>query len=207
METLLQLKDASFGYGNAAVTKATVSNISFNINEGDFVHLTGANGSGKSTIIRGILGLVSCFSGEITFHIKKSKIGYIPQEGHIERSIPASVMDIVGTAQANHWGKNKKQLEESLALVGMKKFGQKRFGELSGGQRRRVLLARALMGNPELLILDEPTANTDKETNEKIGAVLTTLYTEKKIGIIVTSHEGTWTDKARVLQVTPEGLK
>lgn len=201
MSTLLELNAVSFGYHRPIVSK-----ISLKIDRGDYIHFVGDNGAGKSTLLRGILGLIPCFSGEILFHIPQHDIGYIPQESHIDRTIPASVADIIATASPNQWKKSTAEILAALEQVKMEDHYTSSFGALSGGQRRRVLLARALMGSPKLLILDEPTANTDKDTACHISEILETLSLKQKVAILMTTHEDSRGEHIIQKKVTPEGL-
>jgi zinc transport system ATP-binding protein len=196
MDKLVEINNASFGYGSGKNFISIVSDISLSVSTGEFILLVGANGSGKSTIIRGMFDLVDCPEGSIVWHIPQHEIGYIPQEPNIDHDIPATALDVVCTSRASQWSA-RKQGREVLEVVGMQDFAKKRFGTLSGGQKRRVLLARALFGNPKLLVLDEPTVNTDCETVAKIETILSGLCDEKKVGILATTHSETWASSAK----------
>jgi len=197
MTSLLEVSHAAFGYGAQRNFIAIVSDVSFTILLGEFVLLVGPNGCGKSSIIRGLFNLVTCSQGSILWHIKKSEIGYIPQESTIDHDIPATALDVVCTAQPYAWGSNRKAGMEALDTVGMKHYAPQRFGSLSGGQKRRVLLARALFGKPKLLVLDEPTVNTDHETEENIEKVLSGLCAANEVGIVAATHSETWARTAK----------
>ena len=196
MGKLVQINQASFGYGSGKNFISIVSNITLSVSTGEFILLVGANGSGKSTIIRGIFDLVSCPEGSVTWHIPQHEIGYIPQEPNIDHDIPATALDVVCTSRASQWT-TREQGREMLEIVGMQEFAKNRFGTLSGGQKRRVLLARALFGNPKLLVLDEPTVNTDGETVAKIETILTGLCAENRVGILATTHSDSWASSAK----------
>jgi ABC-type Mn2+/Zn2+ transport system ATPase subunit len=197
MTPLLEVEHATFGYGPPKNFIAIVSDISFTISLGEFVLLVGPNGCGKSSIIRGLFNLVACSQGAIMWNIRKSEIGYIPQEPTIDHDIPATALDVVCTAQPYAWGSNRKAGMDALDTVGMSRFSAYRFGALSGGQKRRVLVARALFGNPKLLVLDEPTVNTDRETEKNIEKVLSDLCAANKVGIVASTHSETWAHCAK----------
>ena len=197
MTKLLEITGASFGYGTPRNCITIVSDITFSISSGEFILLVGPNGCGKSSIIRGLFNLVNCPCGSIRWYIKKNEIGYIPQEPTIDHDIPATALDVVCTSQPFLWAGSRNAGIEALDRVGMKPLAKQRFGELSGGQKRRVLLARALIGRPKLLILDEPTVNTDRETEQSIEKVLFELCSMQQVGIIATTHSETWARNAK----------
>ncbi len=196
MGKLVEINQASFGYGSGKNFIPIVSNITLSVSTGEFILLVGANGSGKSTIIRGMFDLVYCSEGSTQWHIPQHEIGYIPQEPNIDHDIPATALDVVCTSKASQWSTRKHGCE-TLEIVGMQEFAKKRFGTLSGGQKRRVLLARALFGNPKLLVLDEPTVNTDCDTVKKIETILTGLCTQNRVGILATTHSESWAPSAK----------
>jgi len=190
---LLELAAASFGYGAGFA----VENISFTISVGDFLLLTGVNGSGKTTLIRGVLGLIRRTGGELRRHLPTGRIGYVPQESTIYPDIPATALDVARIGLAASWPGGREKAAAALRTVGMQEMANIRFGRLSGGQKRRVLLAKALVGDPLLLILDEPTANVDRDTEAKIEALLHRLTAEFGVGVLAASHAGTWDADAR----------
>ncbi len=196
-KTILDLNNASFGYRSGRVQNTIVSQVSFSISLGEFILLVGPNGCGKSTLIRGIFNLVPSFGGSITWHIPQSEIGYIPQESNIDHDIPATALDVVCSAKPFAWSKTKLQGMAALESVGMEAHAHKRFGALSGGQKRRTLLARALFGKPRLLVLDEPTVNTDMETAENIEKILVDLSSRNEVAILATTHSQNWASMAK----------
>ncbi len=196
MTTLFEISNASFGYGSGKNFNTIVSKFSLTVSTGQFIVLIGPNGCGKSTIIRGLFNLVVCSEGAITWHIPQHEIGYIPQESNIDHDIPATALDVVCTSQPFRWSSMRKHGLEMLTKVGMQDYAKRRFGTLSGGQKRRVLLARALFGNPRLLVLDEPTVNTDAETEKNIENILTGLCSDGEVGILATTHTEHWAASA-----------
>ncbi len=202
MSTLVEMSHASFGYGTGKKADCIVSDVSLSVSSGEFIVLVGANGCGKSTIIRGLFNLVTCYAGSITWHISQSEIGYIPQESRIDFDIPATALDVVCTSKPLFWSFNKNPGYKALEAVGMQDFAMERFGTLSGGQKRRVLIARALFGNPKLLVLDEPTINTDCETEKNIEKILVALCEKNEIGILATTHSEHWALSAKRIRVT-----
>lgn len=190
---LLELADTSFGYDAGFV----VENVSFHLSAGDFLLLTGVNGSGKTTIIRGILGLVRRTGGAVRRHIPAERIGYVPQESTIHPGIPATALDVVRIGLAASWAEAKEKAVAALRTVGMEAMASIRFGRLSGGQKRRVLLAKALVGDPLLLILDEPTANVDRDTEKSVESLLYRLTAESGVGVLAASHAENWAAETR----------
>ena len=197
MNKLVKISNASFGYGTGKNAQVIVSDVSFSVSLGEFTLLVGANGCGKSTIIRGLFGLVHLYKGSIDWKIPTSEIGYIPQESNIDHDIPATALDVVCTSKPFSWSKTRKEGLDILDLVGMRDFASFRFGSLSGGQKRRTLLAKALFGKPRLLVLDEPTVNTDLETEKNIETLLMDLSSKKEVGILATTHSATWAQSAK----------
>lgn len=190
---LVEIKNIKLGYGGESV----VSGLSFSILEGDFICIVGPNGSGKTTLIKGILGLLPLMGGKITFGdevMSRKSIGYIPQETEVDPNFPASVFEIVLTGALNETrnfynASVKKRAEETLDLVGIKNLKNKGFFELSGGERQKVLLARALMATKKLLILDEPSNNLDQKSRKELYRLITKLNREQKIAIVMITHD------------------
>jgi ABC-type Mn2+/Zn2+ transport system ATPase subunit len=196
MDKLVEVSNATFGYGAGKSFISIVSDISLSVSTGQFILLIGPNGCGKSTIIRGLFNLVACSEGTIAWHIPRNEIGYIPQESNIDHDIPATALDVVCTSQPFYWTVKRKHGMEMLAKVGMQRYAKDRFGTLSGGQKRRVLLARALFGNPRFLVLDEPTVNTDAETGRNVENILMQLCGKGEVGILATTHSEHWAPAA-----------
>lgn len=203
---LLSVRDGVWGYRQAGGWLLPADAISFVVGRGDIVMLAGDNGSGKTTILRGILGLNEKRGGTVTWGVEREKVGYVPQEGVIDGSVPARALDVVRTGQPLDWGAGRERALEALEQVGLQSRSEMLFGSLSGGQRQRVLVARALVGGPSLLVLDEPTVNVDAETADQIGGLLENLRSGG-LGMVITSHVKDWVRSSRVVQVTARGRK
>ena len=192
--SLISVCKLKLGFGK----NVTISDVDFEINSGDFVCIVGANGSGKTTLIKAILGLVSPILGAIKFGdgITLTDIGYLPQELNLEQNFPALVSEVVlsGCLSKMHhricYDKSEQQkMQEVLKRLGILKLKDLSFNELSGGQKQKVLLARALVSEPKLLILDEPSNNLDHESREGFYQILTELNKSKKITILMVTHD------------------
>ncbi len=201
-EVLLDVHQGQWGYARNGGVHYPAKPVELVVRAGDVVMLAGPNGAGKTTILLGLLGLVGHRVGRVFCGVPMEKIGYIPQESTIDRSVPANVMDIVRTGDAARWAGGRDQAMGALKEVGLEGMEQDLFGRLSGGQRQRVLIARSLMGRPRLLLLDEPTISVDLTTAGRIGRLLARLA-EGGLGVLVTSHVSGWVDVARTVTVQP----
>jgi len=172
-----------------------LDDVSFEVNEGDFLGIIGPNGAGKSTLFASMLGLNTKYKGTIKFFgedIKKSKnylheIGYVPQKPIFEKNFPATVNDIVKMSLRKESNANK--IDEILQQLWIHELSNKRIGELSGGQQQRVFIAKALVNNPKILILDEPVTGIDQQSIELFYSILKELNAKQKITIIWSSHD------------------
>lgn len=198
MNKVVEFDNVSFGYTSENILK----NISFSVVEGDFVSIIGSNGAGKSAILKLILGEISQSAGEIKIYgenIKKFNdwrhIGYLEQNAYYKvLNFPATVYETVMSNMFYDIGlfkfpnkNHKNKVMEALKLLGMEKYSNRMISKLSGGQIQRVFLARTLVSNPKLLILDEPTNGVDAETVDIIYNILSDL--NKNISIITVSHD------------------
>ncbi len=172
-----------------------LDNVSFSINEGDFLGIIGPNGAGKSTLFSCMLGILTNYQGSIKFFdedIRKSKnylkqIGYVPQKPIFEKNFPATVKDVVRMAWINK--SDPKKIDKVLQQVWMHELSDRRIGELSGGQQQRVFIAKALVNEPKILILDEPVTGIDTQSTEIFYSILRELNDKQKITIIWSSHD------------------
>jgi zinc transport system ATP-binding protein len=191
----LEFDHVSYSYGNLAV----LADASFHIHEGEFTALVGPNGAGKTTILRLLLGLARPSEGQVrVFGIdpedSRDSIGYVPQHSDFDPAFPISVTEVVrmgrlrgGAGQYSR--KDSSFIDWALELAGIQDLRRRSYTALSGGQRRRVLVARALAGKPRFLVLDEPTANMDVESETRLYRVLGDLKGETTI-LVVTHDTG-----------------
>ena len=193
----LDLEEIAFQYESGIV----LHKVSLSIASGDYVLLLGANGSGKSTLIRVALGLLEPTSGKATLFGRpvndprsRGRVGYVPQRAAISARVPATCLEVVvsGRAANRIWGgysrADRDAARHALERVGMESFAQRRIGELSGGQQQRILIARALANDPELLVMDEPTAGVDRDSQLQFAANLRNLN-DAGLTIIIAAHD------------------
>lgn len=172
-----------------------LDDVSFVINQNDFLGIIGPNGAGKSTLFSSMLGLLQNYEGEIKFFgqdIKKSKkylkeIGYVPQKPVFEKNFPATVKEVVRMGLPRNVP--EKRVDEVLQQVWIHELANRRIGELSGGQQQRVFIAKALVSEPKILILDEPVTGIDASSTEIFYSILRDLNQNQNITIIWSSHD------------------
>ena len=200
MNKVIEFDKVYFGYNSEHILK----NISFFVNEGDFVSIIGSNGAGKSTILKLMIGEINQSKGNIKIYeedIKKFNdwhyIGYLEQNAYYKiLNFPATVYEVIMSnlffdiglfkfPNKNHRAK----VIETLKLFDMEKYSNRMISKLSGGQIQRVFLARTLVANPKILILDEPTNGVDSETIDIIYNILRDLNQNKNISIIMVTHD------------------
>jgi zinc transport system ATP-binding protein len=199
IKEVLSIKNVSYGYDDhSSPSSFVLDNISFSVNLGDIIGIIGPNGAGKSTLFRCMLGLIDDYRGKITIFgvsIKKSKkpleqIGYIPQQRLIDQSFPATVQEIVSLGiDGRNKHRSKEEIISAIRVVELEDLKDRRIGELSGGEQQRVLIAKALVNDAKLLILDEPTTSVDIETQNKFHSLLKTINQKNKVTIIWSSHD------------------
>jgi zinc transport system ATP-binding protein len=200
MEKIVTIENLSFSYGNNKV----VDNVSFSVDKGDYVALVGHNGSGKSTLIKLLLGILKPSSGRIFLFGSElsdfddwQKIGYLPQNiGIFSPLFPATVEEVValgllaGKSFPRHLHTSDfRKVKDALSKMDILTIKDKPVGELSGGQLQRVLLARAIVNDPKLLILDEPVSFVDPETREEFYSYASSLNRERGVTIILITHD------------------
>jgi len=172
-----------------------IDDVSFTVNQGDFLGIIGPNGAGKSTLFASMLNLNTKYKGTIKFFgtdIRKSKnylkeIGYVPQKPIFEKNFPATVNDVVKMGLQKESDENK--IDEILQQLWIHELSEKRIGELSGGQQQRVFIAKALVNNPKVLILDEPVTGIDQQSIDLFYSILKELNSKQNITIIWSSHD------------------
>jgi zinc transport system ATP-binding protein len=196
LTNLLEVKDLTVVYKRAFKNFEAVNNVSFNVNRKDYLCVIGNNGSGKSSLMKAILGFVPISSGFVNFNIKKRDISYMPQTNGINSDFPADVREIVlsGTQKSRKrfFFYNKQDLKNaekifiSLGLIDLKK---RSFFQLSVGQQQRVLLARALINKPRIIFLDEPCSGLDESTCNQFYDILENLCKQEAASIVMISHD------------------
>jgi zinc transport system ATP-binding protein len=192
MQPVIKVHDLSYYYDSVP----SLDHISFSVEKGDFLGIIGPNGAGKTTLFHCMLGIVNNFSGEISLYgsdIRQNKktlqkIGYVPQKKSVEQTFPATVDEIVSLGMIGMDTK-RDSIESAIEFVDLEPYRNKRIGELSEGQQQRVIIAKALVRQPELLILDEPTTGIDSATQERFYDLLTRLNKDKGITIVWSSHD------------------
>ena len=194
-ESIIEVRNLEFSYHGEPVLR----DVNLSVNPGDFIAMIGPNGGGKTTMLKLMLGLLRADSGDLRIFNKPPqevsyRIGYVPQDVHINKNFPISALDVVlmgalkpGRGRSRHSRQDRRAALKALDQVAMKKFCNHRIGELSGGQKQRVFIARALVTDPELLLLDEPTASIDARGQTEFYALLKEL--NQTITIIVVSHD------------------
>lgn len=191
---ILRVRNLKLGFPRHLVIKGA----SFSVDQGDFVAVVGANGSGKSTLIRGILGLTKPLSGKVEFlnGCARESVGYLPQETAPDRMFPATVAEIVLTGalpalktRVCYGEAEKQRSDEVLKLLGISKLKNESFNSLSGGQKQKVLLARALISAGKLLILDEPSNNLDQSSKTSFYELLKKLNNANGLTILMITHD------------------
>lgn len=198
--TLLRASNLSAGYGPASAIEA----VDLSVAAGDYVGIVGPNGSGKTTLLRALLGLLPARTGAISLWGAPladfrdwRKIGYLPQTAQLPfRRFPADVREVVASGRLAHLRFPKRlaaadhgAIEHALGLLDLRPLARRMIGELSGGQFQRVCLARALVSEPELLILDEPTSALDPAFREQFYTLLARLNREQKTTILLVTHD------------------
>ena len=178
--------------------KVVLEDIHFSVEKGDYLCIVGENVAGKSTLLKGILGLKKPNEGEIILGdgLKRQDIGYLPQQTEAQKDFPASVYEVVESGCLNKLSfvpfyrkEDKKRVEEALRFLNIENLRKSCYRELSGGQQQRVLLARALCAGSKLLILDEPVAGLDPKAQTELYDLIDRLNQELKITIIMVSHD------------------
>jgi zinc transport system ATP-binding protein len=172
-----------------------VDNVSFSVEQNDFLGIIGPNGAGKSTLFSCMLGLNNQYDGSISFfgkNIRESKkylkdIGYVPQKPIFEKNFPATVREVVRMGLRKKSDENR--VDKVLQDVWIHELSHKRIGELSGGQQQRVFIAKALVEEPKILILDEPVTGIDTQSTELFYGILRDLNKKQNITIIWSSHD------------------
>ena len=197
---VLELRDVCVRYDETQV----LDHVAFTLRAGEFVGIVGPNGGGKSTLLKAALGLVPTTCGDVRIHgepVKRfrdwPRIAYVPQNVvHVDARFPATALEVVLLGRVAGAGlfrglssKDRRLAREAMKVVGVEDLEDRLIGTLSGGERQRVFLAKALVSDPETLILDEPTTGVDPRAREGFYGLLDRLNHERKMTMLLVSHD------------------
>jgi zinc/manganese transport system ATP-binding protein len=188
---LLVFEAVTLGYNGRVV----LNNVNLTVKQGQFFGLVGPNGSGKSTLMKSMLGLVRPRSGTITWTSGMPKIGYVPQSELIDPIWPMRVRDLLHLTLCSLEPANFRHKKEDIQVgavmewIGIEHLANQTLDTLSGGEMQRVLLARALIIEPEVLFLDEPTAAMDLVSSQKFLILISNLHVQKGMSVIIVTHD------------------
>lgn len=199
MTDVLRVEGVTFAYGRHQV----LAGVSMHVGAGEFVALAGSNGSGKSTLVRVALGLSPPAGGEVRLFgappaglRDRWRVGYVPQRPVVVDQLPATVEEVVasGCVARRGWARRPRpedngRIERALAVVALEDLRRTPIVELSGGQQQRAFIARALASEPELLVLDEPIAGVDAESQSRFREALVTRCRTDGVAVLLVSHE------------------
>jgi len=197
----LRLEDVTVTYRNG---HTALVDVSFSIPKGTITALVGVNGSGKSTLFKAIMGFVSLAKGRVSFlgepgsrALKRNLVAYVPQAEEVDWNFPVLVEDVVMMGRYGQMNflrlpthDDREMVKQALERVGMSAYRKRQIGELSGGQKKRVFLARALAQEGQLILLDEPFTGVDVKTEEQIIALLKELRNEGRVMLVSTHNLG-----------------
>ena len=178
--TLIELENVSLSFSGHAV----LERVSFSVARGEIVTLIGPNGAGKSTVMKIALGLLEPDSGQVK-RASGISIGYMPQKILIEDILPLTVRDFLMLRP----GADRGNVDEVMALVGITSVADSPVQRVSGGEMQRVLMARALLGEPDLIVLDEPVQGVDVSGQEELYQLISRIRQEKNCGVLMISHD------------------
>ncbi len=197
MQPLVELNEVTFGYG----TQPVLEDVCLHLHPGQFAALVGPSGAGKTSLLKLILGTLQPTHGEICIHGQAlngrpaPQVGYVPQLETVNWNFPATVEQVVlmgRTTRSGPWpwpnAETKRKMRETLDRLGLGDLAHRHIRDLSGGQQQRVFLARALIADPDLLVLDEPTTGVDMRTAENVLRLLADLN-RAGITILMTTHD------------------
>ena len=185
---VVSVEDLNVAYGNHQV----ISDLSFTVNEGDFMVVVGENGVGKTTLVRALLGMIKPHSGEIDVPAR-SEIGYVPQFRNIDTEYPLSIRDFV-SLNVKKTGfpwlskKERGKVDRMIRMTNLTAIADRPLGLASGGEKQRVYLAQALLRSPKLLILDESTASLDNEMKYEL-LDLVTRFQQEGLSVMFITHD------------------
>lgn len=200
MKKIIEIKDLGFDYGEGWV----FHKLNLDITEGDFVAVIGANGAGKSTLLKMLANVITPTIGSISYYgtpiesFKEwQKIGYVPQNpGRQQRSFPISVREVVALGLLNasnlthrFTAEEKAAVADILERFNLTELRYRKIGDLSGGQQQRVFLARAMVKQPQILLLDEPATGIDTAAKADLYAMLKRINREQGVTVVMVSHD------------------
>ena len=202
---MIELKNVTFSFPDTEV----LEDVSFTLNDGEYIGILGPNGGGKSTFLRIILGLLKPQKGEVK--VTDTNISYISQTTNMNDSnFPATVKEVVSLGLVKNkptifeYKKNKEKVNNILKELNLYELRNKLISDLSGGQFQRVKIAKALINEPTLLILDEPDAGMDEESHHNLVHLINDLH-KKKINILFVSHHPHDLEEADAIYFIEEG--
>lgn len=214
IEKLLDIKDITVGYNP---TQPILKDINLQVLKNDFLGIIGPNGGGKTTLLKTILGLIKPYNGSIVYYkrekiVDKINIGYLPQMNQIDKKFPISVFDVILSGLTakrkifTYYSKDQKEQAKTIGhKMGLDLLLNRPIGNLSGGQLQRTLLGRAIVDNPDLLILDEPNSYVDKRFETDFYKILEDV--NENTAIILVSHDvGTVVSLVKNIACVNEGL-
>jgi ABC-type Mn2+/Zn2+ transport system ATPase subunit len=210
MLNLIDLDNVDLGYGRRRI----LTGVSLHVAPGDFLGIVGPNGAGKTTLLKAILGLLPPQSGRIIRGAGDLRIGYVPQRESVDTLFPLTVLDIVLMGRYKRLGAFKRPGRadrgwgyKALEHVGISNLAGQPYSNLSGGQKQRALIARALVGEPNLLVLDEPTNGMDLVSEQAIMELVRHLHDVDRITVLMVSHLlNTVANYARHIAIVGDGV-
>ena len=194
---LVEVRDVTFGYGREVV----LDHVRLDIQGNDFLAIIGPNGGGKTTLLKVMLGLLRPWSGEVVWRLPsggdpRGRVGYVPQFSTFDKDFPLRIQDMVLMGRLGRrsllrpYGReDRAAADRALERLGLRSVARAHVSEISGGQLQRALIARALVADPEILFLDEPTASIDAESRETLRDLLVDL--NRSIPVVVVTHDVT----------------
>lgn len=200
MPLAVELRGVSFAYGQGPVV---LRDVELGVEEGELVAVAGPNGGGKTTLVRVALGLERPAAGTVRLFgepahrfSRRSTLGYLAQRSQLGSEAPATVREVVSAGRLAAGGllgplrgRDRAIVDEAIAEVGLADLAEVRLDRLSGGQQQRAFIAKALAGEPSLLVLDEPTAGVDVESQEALARLLGRLHRDRRLTTLYLSHE------------------
>lgn len=188
-------------------SNVAIFDINLDIYRNEFVGICGPNGSGKSTLLKSIIGVIEPLKGSVKIHGEevskrgnlhglRKRFGYLPQMSDIDRNFPALVKDVVGMGLYSKIGlfrnlnkSDYEKIHQALEIVELELYGDRPIGHLSGGQQQKVMIARGIVNNPDILFLDEPTSALDFKVARNIMSLIKKIHDETDLTIILVSHD------------------